>query len=228
MAAIGMMTSAIANVLFPAFSSLAHDSEKLIREIKKVLRLGTFVVAPISLLCAVVAKPLIILLLTEKWAGCVPIFQLCCITNSVLLLQLVNLRAYMALGHSGLYLKLQIWKVCIEFVVVCAVALTTRDIVLVAVATCICELFSVLVIDLWPAKRILGYGRIEQLRDVSKIYLVAVISTILSFLSSVMIDMPALSLLVAMGVFVIIYIGGAKLLKMPELSESRTLLRRVL
>lgn len=109
-AAIGVMSNSIANVLFPMFSAIKGDSEALRGAIRRGLTLGTFLVAPISLLAAVVAKPLVAILLTEKWLACVPIFQLTCISNAILMIQLVNLRAYMALGDSSLYMRLQIIK----------------------------------------------------------------------------------------------------------------------
>lgn len=227
MAAISMMTSAIANVLFPAFSSLIGDKDRLIAEIRRVLRLGTFIVTPISLLCAVMAQPLIILLLTEKWIACVPIFQLCCISNSVLLLQLVNLRAYMALGRSGLYLKLQIWKVVLDLVVVCATAFITADIVAVAIATCACEVFSVLVIDLGPAKKVLGYGRLSQLSDVSRSYIATAIAALAAFLASSMVPVPIGSLLVALLVFAGVFLTSAKMMRMSELEEIASLARKL-
>ena len=127
-AAIGVMSNSIANVLFPMFSAIKDDASELRKAIRRGLKLGTFVVAPMSLLAAVIAEPLVTLLLTEKWLACVPIFQLTCVSNALLMLQLVNLRAYMALGDSGLYMRLQIIKVLGGGAVIWVTALLTKDI----------------------------------------------------------------------------------------------------
>lgn len=227
LAIIATMTSAIANVLFPKFSSLADDRQRLKAEIRGVLKLGTFIIAPASLLSAVVAKPLVIILFTEKWLGCVPIFQLCCIANSLLLLQLVNLRAYMALGHSGLYLKLQIWKVAIGLVVIISTVVLTENIVITAFATCIADMLSILVIDLYPAKKVIGYKRSSQIKDVLRTYVATFAAAAISSLVMMPIDLPGLSLLVALVVFAAVFVLCAKLMRMEELTNALLVFRGI-
>lgn len=228
MAIIATMTNAIANVLFPKFSSLADDPQRLKMEIRRALKLGTFIIAPISLMSAVVAEPLVIILFTEKWLGCVPIFQLCCIANSLLMLQLVNLRAYMALGHSGLYLRLQIWKVAIGLVVNIATVVLTENIVMTAFATCIANMLLILAVDLYPAKKVLGYQRSSQLKDVFRTYVAAIVGAAISSLAMMPIHLPGLALMVALVVFAVVFLLCAKLLRMEEPRETLVVFRNIL
>lgn len=224
-AAIGMMTNAVANVLFPMFSSIKDDTLALRAAINRGLRLGTFIVAPMSLLAAVVAEPLVALLLSETWLPCVPIFQLACSANALLMLQLVNLRAYMAVGDSGLYMRLQIVKVLGGGAVIWTTALISRDIYSTAWANFFVNIFSILLVDMPPAKRLHGYSALSQIKDVLPIFALSLIASAAGFAIQFMGLGYVSELLIQCIVFAVVYLGGAKLFNFGELSEALSLVR---
>lgn len=224
-AAIGVMSNSIANVLFPMFSAIKDDAVVLHEAIKRGLKLGTFIVAPISLLGAVVAEPLVALLLTEKWLACAPVFQLACSVNALLMLQLVNLRAYMALGDSGLYMRLQIVKVLGGGAIIWATALLTKDIYATAWANFFVGVFSILLVDMPPAKRLHGYSALSQLKDVFPIFALSLVASGAGFAVKFFGLEYVSELLVQCAVFGLVYLGGAKLLRFAELSEAVSLVR---
>ena len=223
-AAIGVMSNSISNVLFPAFSRIKDDSIVLKTSLKTSLSLGTWIVAPFSLLCAVIAKPLVTILLTERWLPCVPIFQLTCISNSVLMFQLVNLRAYMAVGRSDLYMRLQVIKVTLGVIVICGTAMATQSILPTAVATCASGIVSVLIVDMAPAKKVLGYGRWEQLKDQIVTYSLAVLSSFISFLPALFISHPILLLVLQTVTFAIVYVTTSRALHIDYLEAILNLI----
>ncbi len=224
-AAIGVLGNSIANVLFPFLSAIKKDSAALKTKIKEALLLGSFIIVPISFLFAVIAEPLIVLLLTDKWLSCVPIFQLACLSNSVLILQLVNLRTYMALGNSALYLKLQIIKVLIGGGMICGTAYFTHDIYATAVATFLSGTLSVFAVDLIPAKRMHGYGALSQLHDVFKFYLLSAISSVVTISIDFLNVSYLLKLLLQCVVFISIYLLGAKIFHFEELERGIGLIK---
>lgn len=226
-AAIGVMSNSIANVLFPMFSAIKDDATELRRAIRRGLRLGTFIVAPVSLLAAAVAEPVVAILLTEKWLACVPIFQLTCMSNALLMLQLVNLRAYMALGDSGLYMRLQIVKVLGGGAVIWATAIITKDIYATAWANFLVGSLSILLVDMPPAKRLHGYSAVSQVRDVLPIIALSIVAAVAALVVqfaelSYLLELPTQCL-----VFTLVYFGGARVLRLGELSEAASLVRRL-
>jgi len=225
-AAIGVMTNAIANVLFPAFSAIKSDRAALHRSMRKGLRIGTFVVAPVSLLFAATAEPIVAILLTEKWLPCVFIFQLTCASNAVLLLQLVNLRAYMALGDSSLYLKLQIIKVLFGGGSICIAAIATHDIYITAVVTFLVGVLSVVLVDMHPARHVHGYSRASQLKDTMPSICLSIAVAVLTWSIGQLALPYALLLVIQVVVFCAAYILGAKALGFTELAECFQLARR--
>ena len=222
LAAIGVISNAISNVLFPALSAVKNNMDIFRNDLKKALSVGTFVVAPASLLFALTAEPLVAVLLTEKWLPCVLIFQLACIPNVFLMFQLVNLRAYMALGNSGLYLKLQIIKVTLGGALICGVAIATADIYWTAVATCIAGLLSVLVIDIFPAKREHGYGALSQIRDQLPVFFVSAASLLATSLLPVAGYSYCIQLIVQVIAFAFIYVTLSAVFKISGLQILRT------
>lgn len=224
-AAIGVISNAIANVLFPMFAAIKENPVALHAAIKRGLRLGTFIVAPMSLLAAVVAEPLVALLLTEKWLACVPVFRFTCLTNVLLMLQLVNLRTYMALGDSALYMRLEMVKAALGGALVWAVAALTRDIYATAAANLASVVFSTLFIDIVPAKRLHGYSALNQVKDILPIIFLSAAAAAAGLAVQFLELGYVPELLFQCVVFTIVYLGGAKLLKFKELPEAASLVR---
>lgn len=223
-AAIGVMSNSIANVLFPMFSAIKGDAEALRGAIRRGLKLGTFIVAPISLLAAVVAEPLVAVLLTKKWLACVPIFQLTCISNAILMIQLVNLRAYMALGDSSLYMRLQIIKVLGGGAIIWITAALTHDIYATALANFFVGTVSIIFVDAAPAKRLHGYSSLDQVKDVLPTLSLSLVAAAASLIVQLLRLGYIPELFLQCILFAVVYLGGAKLLKFSELSEAASLL----
>lgn len=227
-AAIGVLSNSIANVLFPSFAMVKNDIDALRLRLKRALVLGSFLIVPLSFLFAAIAKPLVVLLLTEKWLPCVAIFQLACVANSVLMLQLVNLRAYMALGNSLLYMNLQIAKVLAGGGMICATALLSRDIYATALAAFVAGTLVVLVVDMRPAKRIHGYGALAQLTDVAGIFVLSAIAGSAALLIGLFALPYPVEMAAQIAVFLIVYLCGSKLFHADELGEVLKLISRLM
>lgn len=180
-AAMAAISNALENVFFPVFSSISSDTEALRNAVRRAISVGTFLMVFISFFLIVAAEPLIRILLTEKWLPSVPIFQLVCFALSFNLLQIVNLRAYMSLGDSGLYMRLQIIKVSLGICAIASTAVVTRNIYLIAVSYTIISIVNILVVDLQPSKRMLGIGRWSQIKAVLPCYVLGACSLLLSY-----------------------------------------------
>lgn len=224
-AVFGAATNALQNVFFPAFSRLSGNVMALRAAMKKTLLAGSFLVVMFSAISFVIAEPLTSLVLSDKWLPCVPIFQLYCVSNCLLILQLVNLRAYMALGKSQLLLILQLLKVLSGIMIIGAFALFSRDIYCVALVTAIHTVVCILCIDLFPAKRIHGFGAMDQIRILVPILAIAVAAAIISSLLTVL-SLPNYVLLLAqIMVYLFVYVSLAKIFRLSSLNEFMDVIR---
>ena len=72
------LSGMVGRVTFPVFSTIQDDPARLKRGMKKALTTLVLVNFPMMIGLAVIARPLVLVLLTEKWAECIPYLQLLC------------------------------------------------------------------------------------------------------------------------------------------------------
>lgn len=224
-AGMGAFSNALENVLFPAFASINSDVSALRAVVKKAIIVGTYIMVAVSFFLIISADPLIRLLLTDKWIPSVLVFQLICFGCSLNMLQIANLRAYMALGDSGLYMRLQIIKVVSGMVIMSATAVLTANIYWVAAASAVVAVLNVIVVDLHSAKSMFGLSRWDQVKMVVPYYALGVCAGIFAY-PIIYIGLPEIAtVLLQFLVFGFIFVGISKLLKMEGYIEFVAALR---
>ena len=72
------LNAVISRVTFPILSSIQDDTDRLADVYRKYIRLASFIIFPLMMGLAALAKPVIVLLLTEKWVGAVVLLQILC------------------------------------------------------------------------------------------------------------------------------------------------------
>jgi teichuronic acid exporter len=117
------LSSMVGRVTFPVFSTIQDDSIRLKRGLKKALTTLALVNFPMMIGLTVIARPLVLVLLTEKWAASIPYLQLLCIVGLLYPLHLMNLNVLQALGRSDLFLRLEIIK---KLLIIINIAITWR------------------------------------------------------------------------------------------------------
>ena len=117
------ITSTLSSVTFPVFATIQDDRNRLKTGAQKSLTTLIMIITPCMLGLIVVARPLVLLLLTEKWLPCVPFLQLLCIPGILWPLHVINLNVLKVLGRSDLFLRLEVLK---KILVVISIAVTYR------------------------------------------------------------------------------------------------------
>ena len=104
-------------VTFPILSQLQDDSERLRHIYIKYLQITCFAVFPLMLGLAALAKPLILILLGEKWIYSVTLLQILCLGLMFDPICNINLNLLYVKGRSDLVLKLEIIKKTIAVII---------------------------------------------------------------------------------------------------------------
>ncbi len=112
-----MIMSALGQVTYPVLAEVKEDRIRLKAIYRKMLQLALFVIAPLMLLLAIMAKPLIVLLITDVWLPAVPYFQLLCLAGILFPLHVYNLNMLKVLGRSDLFLKAEFYKKILGIVI---------------------------------------------------------------------------------------------------------------
>lgn len=158
----------LGNVTFPVLSQLQNDKKKFIDVYSKSLFYTALIIFPIMILLAIVAKPLVIILLTEKWIECVPLLQILCFARMLTPLSAINMNVLNALGRSDLYMKVDLIKIPIDIaLLIIAIPFGVKAIV---ISSLISTIISFFINTYYPGK-LIGYGAIDQIRDYKKIYI---------------------------------------------------------
>lgn len=101
---------ALIQVLFPVFSSIQDDRDKLCGMMETGIRVISAVIMPLLMLLVIVASPLVLWLYHEAWLGCVPYFRILCVGGIFTCLQNVNFYAVAACGYSKVLFNWSFYK----------------------------------------------------------------------------------------------------------------------
>ena len=104
------LTSVIQRVSYPVLSSIQDEPERLREAYRKVIKSTMLITFACMLGLAAVAKPLIILLIGEKWLPAVGFLQIICFSGMLYPLHAINLNILQVKGRSDLFLRLEVIK----------------------------------------------------------------------------------------------------------------------
>lgn len=97
-------------VTFPILSELQADDSRLVKVYHRYLAMTSMIIFFLMTLLFVTAKPLVSLLLTEKWLGAVPFLRVFCFAYMFDSVCRLNNNMFFVKGWSGKFLKIEILK----------------------------------------------------------------------------------------------------------------------
>lgn len=104
------LTTIVQRVSYPVLSSIQDEKERMKAAYKKVIKTTMLVTFVCMLGLAAVAKPMVLVLIGEKWLPCVVLLQILCFSIMLYPLHAINLNMLQVQGRSDLFLKLEIAK----------------------------------------------------------------------------------------------------------------------
>lgn len=164
---VSNISGALNRVIFPVFSKVQDDLPRFKSAYKQIMQLVLFIITPLMVVMAVLAKPLTIFLFTEKWLPMIPIFQIICVSGILYPIHLYNLIVLQVKGRSDLFLKLEVIKK-IMVAVVLAITLYYGFYALLW-GQLVCSVLA-LFINTHFAGKILNYTMFSQLKDIAPIF----------------------------------------------------------
>ena len=217
------VTGTLQSVTFPVLSQIQKDDERLARSYRKMLRVSAFIVFPLMMMLAALARPLVLALITEKWEACIVLLQIMCLSMMWYPIHAINLNLLEVKGRSDLFFRLEIIKRGVGLLILIA------TLPLGLVAFCwggVAGSLISLIINTYYTGKIIHVGYVRQMKDLAHILLLSfmmygVVWGVLQFI-------PNLWLQIVMGgtIGTVFYLGGAILFKFSELEEVKYLLSR--
>ena len=163
MLAVSNVNIAIDSVLFPSMAMEQTDLSRVRAMTSRAVKMASYVVFPMMTGMAVCAEPLIRIILTDKWIECVPYLRIFCFGLALNPILIANLNAIKAIGRSDLYLRLEMIRKAIGLITLVAFMwFGVKAIAYSYLLNCILNIF----VNSWPNRKILGYGYLQQLKDI--------------------------------------------------------------
>lgn len=218
------LTNILSRVTFPVLCTIQNEDERLRDGYRRLLRVSAFIIFPLMLGMAAVAKPMVLTLLTEKWLYAAVLLVPVCFAGMWYPIHAINLNLLQVKGRSDLFLRLEIIKKVI------GVSILVITIPLGLYAMCwgaVIGSLIALIINTHYTGKLIKLGFLAQMRDLMPVFLLSLGMGAAVWFSIAVLPFPEIAKL-SLGILegAMIYIGIAKLLRFPEFREITALLRR--
>lgn len=164
------LSAIICRVIFPVLSDIQDDDERLEYVYRKYLRVSAYIIFPLMIGLCVLAKPFIILVLTDKWGSSVILLQVLCLAYILYPVHTINLNLLQVKGRSDLFLRLEIIKKIVGVIILIA---TIPFGVKVMCGGIVVSSFIALFLNTYYTKRIVNVGLVMQFQDLAPIFCLA-------------------------------------------------------
>ncbi len=201
----------IQSVMLPAFASQQDNRQRVKDMVRRSIVTSSFILFPMMVGVAVIAEPLVKILLTEKWLPCVPFLQIYCVSYALWPIHTANLQAINALGRSDIFLKLEIIKKILGLAILGVTVF--YGVYAIALGSIISGLIGT-IINSYPNEKLLNYSYKEQWKDIMPSLLLSLVMGAVVY-SVQLFGMTVWPILIVQGfVGIILYVGMARIFKL--------------
>lgn len=212
----GTMNEIVNTVSFPVLAEVQDQPQRLISVYSRMLSLSAFIMFPSMTLLAVLAEPLVELLLTTKWLPVVPLLQWLCFARMLTPISSINLNLLNAIGRSDLFLKVDLSK--LPMTIIALVITLPISVKAVVIGNFITTFISYFINAYLPGK-MFGFGVKAQFHLFYKIIIASLLMAIIAIIIKDMFQHPFPRLVVVGFISLICYLIICRLFKLPVLKE---------
>ena len=213
--------SSIDSVLLPAMSAVQDEPARVKNMTRRAIKTCVYVIAPLMMAMFFCAEPLVRLVLTEKWLPCVLFLRVFCLGYACWPIITANMNAAKAVGRSDLYLKCQLLN---EGVCILLLLATFRvSVEAIAYGMLITNVVTQ-ILDAQLNKKLIGYGYLEQMRDILPTLLLAAGAGLCMYLV-IFLHLPdLLTVIIQVVVGLGIYLTGSAILELDTFEYFKDVL----
>lgn len=211
---VATFNNALSKVTFPMFCEVQKDDERMILLYHKLLRFMAFIIFPIMMLFIVLARPLILFMITDKWESCVILLQILCLSYIWHPVQIININMLEAKGFINITLKLEVVKKCLGVLVLFVtipLGIVSMCIGLIVVS------FTSTLINIYFTRKIVNIGILSQAKDLCPPLLCSLFMMVITYFVTSLIPQNGLRILVGGVVGIVTYFFVAYLFRSKEL-----------
>lgn len=208
------VSSIMTQVTYPLYAEAQDNKQMMINMIKRITVTLSYLTFPIMFILILLAKPIFVLLYSERWLSSVPYFQVLCLAGLANCLMAVNLQTISALGKSKIMF---VWTVVKRVVGIGAIVLGLLLFGMkgLLIGVIINNYFSYFV-NIGLVSKHVGYKWSRQLLDLMPVAVASVVAAIVSYGSSYLLHLDMYpDGVVKLIVYLMVYLGWSFIFK-PE------------
>ncbi len=217
------LTSIIQKVTFPVFSKIQDDDEKLISGYTKAIRILSAVVLPLMGIIIIASKPLIHIVLGEKWLPVVPYLNVMAAYGWMHIIYVMNHQIITVKGRSDYYLQI---KIIDKILIVLSILITYKyGIMAMIYGHMVVTILSYYIGNIYLNK-VIDLKLIYQVKNVLPFFLSASLLVLSGITLSRFIVNDYLYVLSSIPLGLLIYISLLGLFRVKELSMGIELVKK--
>ena len=209
--------SVMNQVTYPLYAEVQDDKKQLANMIKRITMTLSYITWPLMFILLICAKPIFVLLYSDRWLPSVPYFQVLCISGLAYCLQSVNNQSIAAIGKSR---AMFIWTIVKRTVgIACIVGGLALFGMRGLLAGVVLGTWFAYFVNISLVSKYIGYKWTEQLRNITPVAVASIASALVAYCVGLLLNLPMyLDGIVKILVYVVIYLGWSFLFK-PEAYE---------
>jgi teichuronic acid exporter len=168
--AVDCTSGSLGKVMYPALIPHQDNVEQLKRAYRKTIGVSIFFHFPLMVGLWAIAEPLILFLMTDKWAQSIPYFRLLCISGFLYPLHVLNLNILKVKGRSDLFLRLEVIK---KVMIILAILMTYKEGIVALLYGQIATSVISYIVNSYYSGRMVNYPTAEQLTDLLPVFTTA-------------------------------------------------------
>lgn len=107
---ISNLNSALTSVMFPYFSSVQDERERMLASMRTSIKMTSYVCIPMMVGLLACSENFVSVILTDQWLNSVPFLQLCCFYYIWIPFSNIIRQSLKAIGNSAVVLRLEVFK----------------------------------------------------------------------------------------------------------------------
>ena len=210
---VANVNTSISSVLFPAISKNQENLEVVKNMTRRAIKTSSYIMWPLMFGLAVISKPLVVWMLTDKWLPCVPYLQIACFNFAFWPIHTANLESLKAIGRSDILLKLEVVKKIMGLGLL--LVSMNYGVMAIALSMIISTILSSF-INAYPNSKILKYSYIDQIKDMMPSILLSLFMSVIIYPLSFIINNSLLLISVQVLIGGMIYILLSRIFRLES------------
>ena len=217
------VSSIMSQVTYPLYAQVQDNKTVMINMIRRLTMTISFITFPLMFILMLTAKPVFVLLYSDRWLSSVPYFQVLCLVGLSECLQSVNTQTIAAIGKSSVMFNWTVVKrgVGLIFMVGGLFLFGMKGLLAgVVIFNWFCY-----AVNIGLVSKHIGYHWTDQLKDLLSVTVVSVVAAMASFgVGYLLKGSLYVDGIVKLLVYAVIYLGWALLFKPEAYTYTLTIL----